>query len=594
MGGVTGTLYFRTTKHIKPYDFISIDVETYGEENIFYMGGIYDKNGYRVFYNRQHMINELLKYKSHTYIIATNLQFDFNAIFFGTNLYSEFKIIMRGSDFISCIYTNEKGKNIRFVDTFNYAPFSVATMGDILGIPKLPSPKFLGEKPITREEIDELRIYNERDCEVTYRFSQLLQTGFNELGGNMKLTIASTSLDIWLRKYLRFNLFKENIKNFDVNAFIFEAYAGGRTEVFNRGLYETKPNAKLRCFDANSLYPFVMQSAYPLPNSAKHTFHPTMDILKYMGISKCIVDVPKETLYPILWKRYKGKLLFPTGKFSGTFTHEEIKRAMQDGVKVELIETLYYTKIFYPFREYIFDLYNKRMEYKHAKNPLEICSKLSMNSLYGKMAQREQSQFEFFDMHTANEKAIKIWIGKEKVFFNPKDEIGYSVEIEECSSSFVTPILACYTTAKARLHMYEYIIDYDALYTDTDSLWTYEDLPVSDKIGAMKVEYDAESVIFVKPKMYIVKLLDGNDKIKLKGVPRANREQFESILKGDSVTYMKFSKTKSSLRQKKRPNTKEMIKKNISLEDNKRTWEYLFDGSAQTSNPIHLDGVDFI
>jgi len=590
MTGTTGTLFFRTNKHLKKYKFIAVDIETYGDENLFFMGGIWDENGYRAFYTRQHLMHYLLQYRPNTYIVATNLQFDFNALFYATNLYSEFKIIMRGSDFISCNWKNVHGKKITFIDTFNYAPFSVALMGKILGIPKGESPKCLGRKPENKEEKQELEDYNKRDCEITYKFSQLLQDGFNELGGSMKLTIASTSLDIYLRKYLRFNLLKEpdNIP-IDVNDFIFKGYAGGRTEVFSRGKY-----SNIKCFDANSLYPFSMLGKYPLPASAVYTKHATEDVLKYMGISKCLVEVPKGIKYPFLWKRHDDKLLFPTGTFSGYYTHEEILKAREIGCKIILIETLYYKKTWYPFREYVKDLYAKRMEYKKKNDAREYVMKICLNSLYGKFFQREQTKFNFFDMKMHNSNAEEMWRSEEKVFFNPHSEVGYTIETEICTSSFVTPILSCYTTAKARIYMYDFIVEGNALYTDTDSLFTMSDLPTSKEIGGMKVEYDAKEVMFVKPKMYGVTFNDGTHKIRLKGVPRASKEQFEDILKGDKVTYMKFSKTKSSLRYNKKPNTKEDVVKDISLEDTKRVWEYEFDGTPQESTPIHLSDVDVI
>jgi hypothetical protein len=44
--------------------------------------------------------------------------------------------------------------------------------------------------------------------------------------------------------------------------------------------------------------------------------------------------VPENTPYPVLPKRKDGKVIFPTGTFSGMWFSEEIKFAVSKGAKV--------------------------------------------------------------------------------------------------------------------------------------------------------------------------------------------------------------------------------------------------------------------
>lgn len=181
----TTTLKPLFEKYIKHKNIVSFDIETYGTNNTFYMGGIYSDEGYKVFYNKRDFIDEFKqeKYFGNTYIVATNLSFDLVGLYYNEPEWNHLDIVMVGGRIIFATMKNRKNQRLTFLDSLNYAPFSVEAMGKILGIPKLESPKALGHIPENEQEKEELEIYNKRDCEVTYYFMKFLDEGFTQAGG---------------------------------------------------------------------------------------------------------------------------------------------------------------------------------------------------------------------------------------------------------------------------------------------------------------------------------------------------------------------------------------------------------------------------
>jgi hypothetical protein len=574
------------SKHLKSKNIIGFDVETTGKENTFYMGGLYFPNGsYKSFYDKQKFINEFKKkkYYTNTYIVATNLSFDLTALFYNTPEWNCLDVIMSNGRMISASLLASNNQRLTFIDSFNHAPFSVKVMGEILKIPKLKTPTCLGRLPNNLLEQTELEVYNKRDCEVTQKFMVMLQEGYNTAGGKLKLTIASTSLDVYRRKYLRKVLYKESTKvGFDPKQFIFKSYYGGRTEVFKRGFIDNTYNL----YDINSLYPSVMINEYPDPNTVRYTKKGYEELIRtYEGVSEVKLFCPPMR-YPLLPVRLNNKLVFPTGIIKGNYTHVEIRNALKLGYQLLSIgETLYYKKTFLPFKEFIIDMYEKRRLLKKDNHPNEIIYKLIMNSSYGKWGSKKLSETIFFNKeHLSNE-------GIDAIRNNPNvimkdDNNGMIINNKECDESYVFPIFASYTTAYARIKLHHYLSMYNAVYCDTDSIITNEVLPISDKLGAMKLEYDIIEGIIVKPKMYYLKTRS-KEIIKLKGVSKSlivnnekimlNKEIFNTILEGESVTYEKFTKLKEGVRRGILPNTIINVEKKINLIDNKRSWNDYFN-----------------
>lgn len=601
---------------IKKYITIGFDVETRhkrfeftkktskeivkAKTNDFYIGGLfYSDDDFKYFFDKEEMINFILSKRHYGKIlVATNLGFDFNALFYGTKYWHKFKIIYSGSKLISAVYDVDGKHKISFYDTGNYIPLSVEVMGDILKIPKLNKPSCLGRIPRFTKEEKELLIYNRRDCEISKKFLDLLQDTFNLMGGDLKLTVASTAMNVFRRKYLRFLLKHEKdiLNEDDFYDFVFSAYYGGRTEAFSRGFVK---NA--RVYDVNSLYPKAMLNAYPHPHSVRKMFNPVVDdldfYLKFEGVMNVDIQSPKYMKYPYLPLKYEvkkgvNKLVFPLGRWNGTYTNYELRKAVELGYKILDIKRCYiYKRTFYPFRAYVQDLYSQRLIFKKQNSPLELGVKLLLNSLYGKFGQRYLMDVNFIDLDSMSQDEKENFIFGEIVGTISLSDNRYGIQTieKECDSSFVFPIFPVYTTAYARTILYDFIVEHNALYCDTDSILTYDTLKESSELGKMKVEYDVLEGVIVKPKMYMYKT-PSKVVVRMKGVSRASQDKFIRALEGLQVSYEKFTKIKESVRRNIPPNAIINLNKFIDLQDNKRLWDNSFNASTiEHSKPLIVD-----
>jgi hypothetical protein len=265
------------------------------------------------------------------------LSFDLTTLFYNTKYWNDLRILERGSSIIYAEYSfknsDKKGK-IKFIDTMNYAPFSVEKLGKIINVQKQIKPDFLGEKPKNEEEKAYLEFYNKYDCMISCKFMYFLQEGIvTDGGGNLKITIASTSFDIWRRNFQPITLIKESyvLNEPKIKDFIFSAYYGGRTEVFKRGEFKN-----VTYYDINSLYPSVMRLPFPVPQSVKEVQNLSIgNIVNYMGVTDCIVFCPeiKKPFLPHKDEKTK-KLIFPTGTFKGIWNNCELQKAIKIGYKI--------------------------------------------------------------------------------------------------------------------------------------------------------------------------------------------------------------------------------------------------------------------
>lgn len=551
---------------LKAKQFVCFDTETLGDTSEFYICGVKDKDGQLTFFNREAAIKHLLNPKIKGLRVCTNLAFDFDVVFSGLPIWYEFKKIMKGSDYVFC--SLKKGhKTITFIDAFSFGSFSVKKQGEIIGKGKLGEPQAFGRKPINLEELEELLEYNATDCEVTYEFMKLIQEGINELGGELKTTIASSSMNTYRRRYMTGTYKKEETRFPGINKLIYEAYYGGRTEAFKRGTFKG-----IKIYDMNGLFSWSQLNDYPNPNTAHYKTQGNINMIRrFEGISRVNVTCPEmnRPFLPIHGK----KLLFPWGTWTAAYTHLELRYALTIGYIInEVYETLYYTQVFTPFAEFINDTYKKRRAYQKKGNSLQVVMKLIANSLYGKWGQRRLNDVEF--------------IPREKGMVYPKDfilgrDMVYKQTPKECNYAHVFPIFSVYTSAYARIKMFPYIRDEATIYTDTDSVFTTKEYKMGTKLGELKLEAHLKECLIIRPKLYKKTDFNGDIRIKAKGMMRMKPEGFDAILHGERYDYRKPSKLKSSIRKGIKTNTWQELSKTANLEDDKRKWKEPFDAEAQ-------------
>ena len=577
------------------------DIETYDDNKKFYCASVYglEKNGkpYKnTFFTKQDVIDEFKtgRYRN-SFVVATNLQFDFFGVFNKHEEIQEFHTLFRGSDLLMAktfiidgkfnkkSYTGKKrgdgrkGHSLTFIDTSNYVHMRVKDMGELLGIEKLKIGELIGQKPKTIEEEERMIEYNIRDAQVSREFMVFLFDAFKDLGASPKTTIASTAMSLFKNKYLKQTYWRQDT---EVLKDLFKGYYGGRTEVFKRGKIEN-----MNYYDINSLYPSVMIRKFPDPNSGRTTYKDTLHYIEeYEGISDVDIIAP-DLHYPYLPFRRPDKLVFATGTWRGSYTHFELKKAMFLGYKITKVhKTHYYKETCRPFKEYVEELYSKRKEYKAKGSNMQLVVKLLLNSLYGKFGQKFEERDNWIPAKNITMEEIKSYDKVERI----NDFMCVKETVEP--AAFCIPIWSAYVTAYARDVLFNYFPEIPPLYCDTDSIVSPKETSTSSDLGDMKLEYQIKDGIIVKPKMYAFISSEGEEVIKLKGVGgNIDMEKFNNILDGEPVEYLKFTKFKESQRRNMIPNQLQWVDKNIGLIDNKRDWGAEFDRNVlQKSRPLFL------
>jgi len=549
-----------------------------------------------------------------SFICATNLGFDLGAIFEAFNLVKKLSPIERSggvvyafvyatynnkdyniyskSDRDNLITENKYNKKdfykITFIDSISHLGASLSQLGKIVKHDKIKSPDFLGFFPRTYEQISELIRYNLNDSYVTYLFMSWLQKEYNKLGCNLRVTISSTALDLFRRKYLKSTWEQENKK---ISEICYKAYYGGRTEIFKRGVFG---NPRIKSYDVNSLYPYIMkESRFPKPEGIYKKNINYNDLKLFDGVVKASLECPETLTIPFLPVRL-DKLYFPTGLICGYYSFVELRYALNLKYKIlKLGEGVVYHNSFSPFKKIITDLYNYRMKRKKAKDSTHLVPKILMNSLYGKFGYNYTNKDMIIHGSELTPKIIK---QSSQIVPYPNKEY-FRIRSSERSTkpNYVYPVLSLYVTANARIHMYKEFkkVGFDRVYySDTDCIFTTRTLKVSGDLGALKLENDFINCCLIKPKMYSGKTQKG-DLVKIKGLKKSIKSYDEFIINASdgniSATITNFRKLRSSLTTNKKVNETFQMYNEFDLEDSKRIWERkTFDFAPQNSKPLHF------
>jgi len=582
---------------IPSYSIYAFDIETTGSDNDFLMGSVVGDNVKKIFWDKKEMIKYITTKRDFYHssrIFATNLSFDLMALFQKTEWMPKLSILLRGSKIIQAklqVETHQPKKDtepiikkMTFLDTLNYSLFSVEELGKIINLPKMEMPPYILEKRMpTENEKSYIEEYNIRDSEITFRFASFMQDSFNRMGCKMRMTIASTALDLFKRRYLNKKMYQEPKMIMEKQ---YEGYYGGRAEVFKRGIARD-----VNYYDFNSLYPSVMRNEYPDVSSSYYREKGYMDFIEsYHGISDVDLFCPKTINIPLLPLHMNGKLLFPSGKFSGWYSHIEIRKALEIGyLLLNIREQIYYTHSHYPFKEYVENLYQLRKEKKEAKDRTELIIKLMMNSLYGKFGQKITGHEKIYHIDTLTYDQIRRM--SEKGNLSMVGEYIYFVEHNPTHiASHIMPIYALYTTAYGRINLYEAMKNVDVIYVDTDSIVTPDAISVSKEMGELKLEHRIKEGIFIRPKMYGFLTEEGESHIRIKGNSASfdwDYDRFKRFISNPTVQTDRFSTFKTANRKGISFNSILQIEKNFELEDDKRIWEGSFNPlSAQGSSPL--------
>lgn len=412
-------------------------------------------------------------------VYAHNLQYDLGNLF--SQDLDDLDCTMVGGRLIKAVWHNKV-----FCDSFNIWPMSAKKVGEKFGIEKL------------KMDVHS-KAYVFRDVEIinaAMSFAWALASDFGL--ESLPPTLGGLCVKVWKSM--------GGVNCHDTNPLSKDAYYGGRVELFKH----KNDTADICYSDINSLYPAMMLKEFPsalLPWQEER--------LPKFGIARVTVKMPKTELGVLPYRDSEGRILFPYGQFTGTWTVVEIQAALARGGKIIATHEIFGTDdSIRPYYEFVMELYERR---KSAKTePEKVFFKLLMNNLYGRLG-------------TGGVIGRTVWRTEE----NENDGIPYGVKVlvnyQMPLSEETNWAHAAHVTAYGRIALLEYMERIGAqnmIYCDTDS--TIFDCPgrkipfaISDELGAMKLEaWETECETYA-PKEYKL-----GKKFKAKGVPVALAEQF--------------------------------------------------------------------
>lgn len=537
---------------MKPHNIL--DIETYEDNNkmIPYCLCLLLNNEKKIIYkekNEENIIKTFIEFlekeKIEEIFYVHNLTFD--GILIIENLPKKeinFKAIL----FKSSIYELEIwSKNFKIIlkCSLKLLPLPLKKIGNLLkkDYEKLEFPhsfvnkenykNYEGEHPIDKN-IKKWNLKNEcinyciRDCKIVQEMLRIIFKEKNlkeELKGR---SISSLSLEIFKKKFNILNLETRLEKKND--KLIREAYFGGRCEIFGNA----KKDEKIFHFDFTGMYSEVMKEEFCF---GKIKIKKNIKNIKNPGFYEVTVKSEKMNLPVLPFRNKEGKLLFPNGKWKGTYWYEELLLFIEEGGIIEDIhKSIEFEKIGKPFTEFVeyFKNLRKNSEFDN------VFWKLFVNSIYGRMGMDENEvKTEIVDKLKYEKIESKKKILKEVII---NDIIIVTYEDKKNKKVIDSNVsIAAAITSKARIKLYKAYKEVikekgRLLYSDTDSVFAaYKRNVIGEKHGEVywdenKKDTLIEKAIFAIPKGYALKLKEDSI-VKVKG------------FKKDSITYEEFEKT---------------------------------------------------
>jgi len=313
-------------------------------------------------------------------------------------------------------------------------------------------------------------------------------------------------------------------------------------------------------YDINSAYPYAITQ---IPDLSKGKWIKRKLIHKTakLGFFRIRAKIPDCKYIPPFPFRTKHDIIFPSGEFETYCTLAELQ-ACESKTFYRILESYQFitNSDIYPYRDFIQNLYQKRMELKEQNNPLQLPIKIILNSIYGKTGQ-----------------CVNHKIGN---LFNP--------------------VIFAFITGFCRAQLYDFVrkndIERDVVFFATDSICTRKKLDVnSSKLGDFSCDNEADDVFALQNGFYRF-----NVKWKQRGLGKLNGKEIEQLdtFEKNGRLYYSFvvnrnNRLRSSIIQNKigdigkiKPETREF---NLNA-DRKRFWlgriESMNDGIMNESVPL--------
>lgn len=356
-------------------------------------------------------------------------------------------------------------------------------------------------------------------------------------------TLSSISYSMFRNYYMKEEISNSFNFNSEIEAIIRQSYRGGITE-----LYKPKIESNQKCYyyDINSSYPNAMLNFMPvgLPEIVNLN---NFNLKNFFGFIKCIIKV-KDTYAPFIGVRNKESIIYPTGHFSISIFSEELKFA----ISIQQVEIIKITMAISFKKEKIFKKFVEKNYSMRERKGNSYIYKIILNSLYGRFALKKEKQltdiisiqdFTYYQMIFSDVKTLtelpdnKLLISFTdtksisqiiKKFYLSEDEkekikeinrIYYRKEFNYISAVQLSSAIISY----ARIELYKLIhsaleAKNDIYYVDTDSIITNHVYTTGKSLGQLKLIGEINEGVFLAPKIYCIKFVDGKTMLKFKGL----------------------------------------------------------------------------
>lgn len=402
----------------------------------------------------------------------------------------ELKFYVVGSSLVKVKAYACGSKLFELRDSFNILPASLAQLARSFAVTLKDTA--VDRRNITALSDEEVVEYCATDC-VALR--EVLIAARAKFGvQDFKLTIASQARTDWAKV-----AGEEQYRCVaELDEYFRKAYYGGRVEVF------TRKGENLNYYDVNSMYPWAM-SAHDFPYGATHRTRVREQ--GQLGVYTVEVTCPPMAI-PLLPHRRDGKLVFPTGKWVGTYASPELDEAERLGYSFRVVSGVAWRGAAKPFGAYVAKWHKVKQEAAASGDEaLKFIAKLHLNTLYGKLGQRREHRVLTTELTAGCEDFLPL--------------LGIYSRQEESRLPFTHAHLAVFVTAYARVHLHRLLTAAAATgevyYCDTDSLVTSATLKTGAALGELKLEHRVRKGVFLLPKVYALRDEDGRDTMRAKG-----------------------------------------------------------------------------
>jgi hypothetical protein len=436
------------------------------------------------------------------------------------------RVILAGGSGIVALQIGE----VTLADSFRLLPGKLSEIGEGMGIPKLtykcpPPCNHPPEHPCEPyAPWPELVEYNKRDCEIVREALKRLSIFVRSFSGSrMRLTLASTALEIFRRHYLD-DVVTTSEEGNELGS---ESYIASRVEVFSNECHDVTD------YDINSSFPASMALA-PCPGNIRTSYvdHNRQDL----ATIRAVIEVP-DCAIPPLPVRHEGRIWHPTGKWEGVYTATELRYLEECGGKVLRIRGGFAYNPLSGLDTYAKDLYERR---RVETDPfLRYLLKILLNSLYGKFAEREDREEWVICPDAPIAGAVEVRPGCLRISTTaevPHRWVPISAEITARSRILLTRLLRKCVDAGATVH-----------YCDTDSNITNATLETGDGLGELKGKPIKEGY-FLSPKLYALRDAEGIFKVRAKGFPKLSFAQFKALSRGEGVNVRRMARFRETMR----------------------------------------------